>query len=63
MASLGLLEIKIFLNKGYDIIASVHDVNNKILSRESNYILDVVMRPKFGNSSTSLREIIITSIL
>ena len=63
MATLGLLKIKVFWNKGYDVIISVHDVTNKILSRDSNYIVDVVMWPKFGNSSISIREVIITSIL
>ena len=63
MASLGLLKIKVFWNKGYDVIISVHDVTNKILSRNSNYIVDVVMWPKFGNSSISMGEVIITSIL
>ena len=38
---LGLLKIKIFQNKGYDIIISVHDVNSKILSRDSNYMTKV----------------------
>ena len=42
---------------------SLHDVANKILSRESTYILDVFIWPKFGNCSTSMREIIIISIL
>ena len=41
-ATLGLLKIKGFLNKGYDIIISVHNVT-KILSCDSNYIVDVVM--------------------
>ena len=63
LATLGLLKIKVFWNKGYDVIISVHDVTNKILSRDSNYIVDVVMWPKFGNSSISMREVIITSIL
>ena len=63
MATLGLLKIKVFWNKGYDVIISVHDVTNKILSSDSNYIIDVVMWPKFGNSSISMREVIITSIL
>ena len=63
MATLGLLKIKVFWNKGYDVIISVHDVTNKILSRDSNYIIDVVMWPKFGNSSICIREVIITSIL
>ena len=42
----------------------VHDVTNKILWRDLNYIVDVVMWPKFGDSSSSsMREVIITSIL
>ena len=49
MAMLGLLKIKLFWNKGYDVISYVHDVINKILSRDSNYIVDLVMWPKFGN--------------
>ena len=40
-----------------------HAVTNKILSRDSNYFVDVVMWPKFGNSSFFMREVIITSIL
>ena len=63
MATPGLLKITVFWNKGYDVIISVHDVTNKILSRDSNYIIDVVMWPKFGNSSISMREVITTSIL
>ena len=43
MATLDFLKIKVFLNKGYDVITSVHDVTNKILSNESNYIVGVVM--------------------
>ena len=34
-----------------------------ILSRDSNYIVDVVTLPKFDNSSISLTEVIITSSL
>ena len=49
MATPGLLKITVFWNKGYDVIISVDDVTNKILSRDSNYIVDVVMWPKFGN--------------
>ena len=63
MATPGLLKITVFWNKGYDVIISVHDVTNKILSRDSNYIIDVVMWPKFGNSSICIREVIITSVL
>ena len=47
----GLLKIKIFWNKDQDVIISVHDITNKGLSRDSNYIVDVVMWSKFGNSS------------
>ena len=61
LATLDLLKIKAFWNKGYDIITSVCDVMNKILSHDSNYIVNVVMWPKFGNSSISMKEIIITS--
>ena len=43
MTTLGHLKIKIFLNNVYDVISFVHDVINKILSHESNYIVDVVM--------------------
>ena len=53
MATLGLLKIKIFRNKGYDVIISVYDVINKTL-RDSDFIVDVVMRPKFGNSRASI---------
>ena len=60
IATLGLLKIKVFWNKGFDVIISVRDVTNKILSYDSNYIVDVV---KFGNSSISMREVIITSNL
>ena len=63
MATPGLLKKTVFWDKGYDIIIPVDDVTNKILSRDSNYILDVSMWPKFGNTSISLREVITTSIL
>ena len=63
MATLGLLKIKLFLNKGYDVLIFAHDVTNQILSRDSYYIVDVVMWPKFGNSSIYIREVIIASIL
>ena len=63
MAALGLLKLTVFGNKVYDVIISLHEDTNKILSRDSNYIVDVVMWPKFGNSSIFIREVIITSIL
>ena len=57
MTTPGLLKIKVIWNKGYDVINSVHDVTNKILSRDSNHIVDVVMCPRFGNASISVREV------
>ena len=60
VTSLDLLKKKVFWNEGYnDVIISVHEVTNKILSRESNHIVDVVMWLKFENSSISMREVII----
>ena len=43
MAIPGLLKIKVLLNKDDNVIISVHDVTNKILSRDSNYIIDMAM--------------------
>ena len=43
MATPDHLKIKVFRNIGYDVITSVHENNYKILSRDSNYIVDVVM--------------------
>ena len=57
------IKTKVFWNKGYDVNISVHGVTTKILSRDSNYIVDVVMWPKFGNSSISMWEVFINSIL
>ena len=43
MATLGLFKIRVFLNKGYDVIISVREVTNKFLSCDSDYIIDAVM--------------------
>ena len=43
MANLGLLKIKLFRNKGYDVIISVYGVISKNVSRDSNFIVDLVM--------------------
>ena len=59
MATLERLK-NIFWNKGYFFIISAYGITNKILSCDSNFIVNVV---KFGNSSTSMREVIATSIL
>ena len=61
--SLGLLKIKVFQNSGYDVTIPDYNVTNKILIRESNYIIGLVMWLKFGDCSISMREVIITSIL
>ena len=63
LATLGLLKIKLFWNKSYDVIISVHDVTNKMLSCDSNDMADMVMWPKFVSSSIFMREVIITTIL
>ena len=38
-----LLKITIFRNKVYDVIIPEWDVTNQIVSRDSNFIVDVVM--------------------
>ena len=43
LATLGLLKIKEFRNKGDDVIISPNNVTTNILSRDSNYIVGVVM--------------------
>ena len=49
LATLDLLRIKVFWSKGYDVKISVHEVTNKILSCDPNYMIGMVMWPKFGN--------------
>ena len=63
MGTPGLLKITVFWNKVYDVIISVDEVPNKVLSRDSNYIVDVFMLPKFSSCSISLREVTTASIL
>ena len=63
MATPSLLRIKVFWNKSYGVVMPVHNAANQILWRDSYYIVDVVMWPKFGNSSSSMGGVIITSIL
>ena len=63
MASPGLLKIRVFWSKEYDVIISVDDVTNKILSRDSNYTVHISMWPKFGNSSVAMKEVNKISIL
>ena len=63
MVTLGLLKIKLIWNNGYDVIIFVYGAINNILSCDSNDILYGIIWPKFGNSSISMREVIITSVL
>ena len=53
MDTQGLLKSKLLWNNGYDVIVPVHDVTNKILSRDSNYIEGLGILPKFFKSSIS----------
>ena len=62
-ATPGILKIMVFRNKGYDLIISANDVASKILSRDSNFIVDKFMWSKVGNSSIFMREVITTLIL
>ena len=63
LATPGLLKIKVFWNKGSDVVNFINDATNIILSSSSNYIVDVVMWPNFGYSSIFMIEVIITRIL
>ena len=56
IATLDLLEVKLFWNKDCDATISVDDGTNKILSRDSNYIADVVMWPSFIVLNTVTRS-------
>ena len=58
LATLDLLKIKILWNKGYNITISVHNITSKSLSCDSNYIVNMVLWPKIGNSSISHRELL-----
>ena len=51
MATPGLVKIMVFWKRGYEVVILVDKVASKILSRDSNYIVDVFRWPKFGNSS------------
>ena len=55
--------LKVFWKKGFDVIISVHDFTNQILSCDENDIAAVNIRLSFGNYSISMREVIIISVL
>ena len=63
VATLECLKLTVFQNAAYDLIIPVDEVTTKILSLDWNYVVDVFMWPRFGNSSISMREVIKTSNL
>ena len=63
MATSGLFKSTVFGSKGFNVTILVDDVSNKILSRDSNYIVDLFICPNFGNFSISVKEVNTTSIL
>ena len=62
LATISFLQIKPFWNEGFGVITFAHDLNNKILWCDSNYTVDVVLWPKFGNSSVEPREVVKTTL-
>ena len=57
LATPGLLKVKVFWNKGFDVITFGQDVTNTIFKRDENYIINVVIWQRFGNSSISMRDV------
>ena len=62
LATISFLQIKPLWNEGFGVITFAHDLNNKILWCDSNYTVDVVLWPKFGNSSVEPREVVKTTL-
>ena len=56
MTTQGLLKIKKFWNKGFEIVIFVHDFTNNFFSLDSHYIVDMAMWLISGNSSISMTE-------
>ena len=50
MATAEVLKINVFWNKSFDVIISVHNATIKILSRDSNFTVDVIMWSKFDQT-------------
>ena len=42
LTTLGLLELKVWGNEGYDVIISVNNVINKIFLHDPNFVVNVV---------------------
>ena len=62
LATAGLFKIKVFVSKGYDFKISVYDVTNKILSCDTNSIVDAFTWPMFGTVVFLWEKFFITSI-
>ena len=60
LTTLGVLKRKILLNKTDNVLISVYHVTNKVLSRGSNYIVDMAMWLKFANFSISMKKVLWT---
>ena len=63
LVTLGLFKVKLFWNKCYGLIISVHDVTRKILWLDSIYIAVIYGLCKVMYVRVFVREVIITSIL
>ena len=61
-AKLATLGLKVFWNKCFDAINFANNITSKLFSNDSSYTVDVTMSAKFGNSSISMREVVITSM-
>ena len=62
LCTLGHLTI-VISKYSYEVKMFMYDVTTKILSLNPNYIVNVIVRPKFVNCSISIREVIISLIL
>ena len=56
-ATLELLKIIFFWNSGYGAIISFHEVTNKLLSHESNYVVDMVSDQSFVTLAFPLEKL------
>ena len=62
LATPGLLEMKLFPKKAYEVVIFVHDVTSRSLSYDSNYLIDVVISTVWW-LEMSMRELIIILFL
>ena len=43
LETLGHLKMKVLRNEGYDVILFTNEISNKVLSRDSDHIVNAVM--------------------